>query len=160
MAASSRLMGLEPRRIEGLKFHGTGYAGDGHDRLGVIPFTLTSQPHGLVAAALATEYGIGVRSGCFCAHPYLIRLLGLSPDAVEKVRIDMARGDRRTVPGMVRISFGMYNSTDDIDQLAIALEQIAAGQFNGIYSQERESGDYSALGWKSNTASAFSLGAA
>ena len=33
--------------------------------------------HALVAARLSAEWGIGVRHGCFCAHPYLIRLLGL-----------------------------------------------------------------------------------
>ena len=32
------------------------------------------------AARLAAEYAIGVRHGCFCAHPYLMRLLGLSPE--------------------------------------------------------------------------------
>ena len=35
-------------------------------------------PHALVAARLSAEYGIGVRHGCFCAHPYLLRLLGLA----------------------------------------------------------------------------------
>ncbi|MBC7478580.1 MAG: aminotransferase class V-fold PLP-dependent enzyme, partial [Pseudorhodobacter sp.] len=54
-------------RIQGLRLYGSG---DGSRHLGVIPFTLASQPHGLVAAALSAEYGIGVRSGCFCAHPY------------------------------------------------------------------------------------------
>ena len=33
----------------------------------------------LVAARLSAEFGVGVRHGCFCAHPYLIRLLGVGP---------------------------------------------------------------------------------
>ena len=30
---------------------------------------LDGVPHGLVAAILSAEHGIGVRNGCFCAHP-------------------------------------------------------------------------------------------
>lgn len=125
--------------------------------LGVIAFTLDARPHGLVAAALAAEYGIGVRNGCFCDHPCLIRLLGLSQDAVENVRADMVGGDRSAVPGLVRISFGMYNSTEDIDRLAVALEQIAAGQLGTTYRQDRDSGDYIAEGLPMDPADAFSI---
>jgi cysteine desulfurase/selenocysteine lyase len=32
----------------------------------------------LVAAILGYEGGIGVRSGCFCAHPYVVHPLGLT----------------------------------------------------------------------------------
>ena len=48
------------------------------ERVGVIPFNLDGVPHGLVAAILGYEGGIGVRSGCFCAHPYVVHLLNLS----------------------------------------------------------------------------------
>ena len=34
-------------------------------------------PHQLVAAILSYEHGIAVRSGCFCAHPYVVHLLDL-----------------------------------------------------------------------------------
>ena len=115
-------------RINGIRFYGEGDASGELRHLGVIAFTLASQPHGLVAAALAAEYGIGVRNGCFCAHPYLIRLLGFSQNEIGKVRAAMASGDRRVVPGLVRISFGMYNSLDDIDRLAVALERTSAGR--------------------------------
>ncbi|MBC7740207.1 MAG: aminotransferase class V-fold PLP-dependent enzyme, partial [Candidatus Saccharibacteria bacterium] len=141
----------------GLRLYGSGDGSDGSRHLGVIPFTLASQPHGLVAAALSAEYGIGVRSGCFCAHPYLIRLLGVSPGEIERVRTDMASGDRRSVPGMVRISFGMYNSLEDIDRLAEALEHIAAGRLGTTYQQDRNSGAYSPEGSDIDPAAAFSI---
>ena len=48
------------------------------DRLPVAAFNLDGVPHGLLAARLANEYAIGTRSGCFCAHPYMGRLLGLT----------------------------------------------------------------------------------
>ena len=145
-------------RIEGLRLYGTGSPSDSFRHLGVIPFTLASQPHGLVAAALATEYGIGVRNGCFCAHPYLIRLLGLTADGVGQLRTSMASGDRSAIPGLVRISFGMYNSTDDIDQLALALEKIAAGHLGATYRQDPETGEFSPIGWRTNMADIFSIG--
>ena len=46
--------------------------------LGIIPFTVTGWHHQLIAAVLAHEHGIGVRSGCFCAQPYVHHLLGLN----------------------------------------------------------------------------------
>lgn len=144
-------------RIDGIRLHGTGDTSDGSRHLGVIAFTLASQPHGLVAAALSAEYGIGVRNGCFCAHPYLIRMLGLSRNEVEKVRAAMAGGDRSTVPGMVRISFGMYNSPDDVDRLAVALERIAAGRLGATYRQDRDSGEYLPEGLPMDPADAFSI---
>lgn len=144
-------------QIDGIRFHGTGDASNWPSHLGVIAFTIDSQPHGLVAAALASEYGIGVRNGCFCAHPYLIRLLGLSQGEVEHVRGTMASGDRSTVPGLVRISFGMYNSLDDIDRLAMALERIATGRLGATYRQDRDSGEYFAEGLAMNPADAFSI---
>lgn len=144
-------------RIDGLRLYGTGDASDADRHLGVIAFTLSGQPHGLVAAALAAEYGIGVRNGCFCAHPYLIRLLGLTDDAVDAVRASMASGDRSAVPGLVRISVGIYNSTQDIDQLSVALEQIAAGRLGITYRQNPDSGDYIADGVPMNPADAFSI---
>ncbi|MBA3905020.1 MAG: aminotransferase, partial [Rhodocyclaceae bacterium] len=144
-------------RIDGLRLYGMGDASDGSRHLGVIAFTLATQPHGLVAAALAAEYGIGVRNGCFCAHPYLIRLLGLSHDEVEKVRADMASGNRSAVPGLVRISFGMYNALEDIDKLAVALERIAAGRLAATYRQDRDSGEYIPEGLPMDPADAFSI---
>ena len=40
--------------------------------------TSTAMHHALVAAILGYEGGIGVRNGCFCAQPYVVRLLGVS----------------------------------------------------------------------------------
>ena len=50
--------------------------------LAVAAFTVEGMHHGLVAARLSAEFGIGVRHGCFCAHPYLLRLLGVDPAGV------------------------------------------------------------------------------
>ncbi|WP_280151838.1 aminotransferase class V-fold PLP-dependent enzyme [Piscinibacter sp. XHJ-5] len=144
-------------RIEGLTIYGDADPARAGERLGVITFNLEGLSHGHVAAVLSTEFGIGVRNGCFCAHPYLIALLGLSPVEVQDLRADMIAGDRRAIPGMVRVSFGSYNSFDDIDAVADALERIARGEVRGRYVQDRASGEYAALGFQPDLRADFGL---
>ena len=144
-------------RIEGLRLYGDADPAHADRRLGVITFNVDGLAHQYVAAVLGTEFGIGVRNGCFCAHPYLIRLLGLSPAEVQAYREDLAAGDRRAMPGMVRISFGSYNSFHDIDRLADALECIVRGDVQGDYVQDRASGEYAARGWAPDLSAYFSL---
>jgi cysteine desulfurase/selenocysteine lyase len=126
-------------------------------RLGVITFNIEGLPHAYVAAALSAEFGIGVRNGCFCAHPYLVRLLGLGPDEVERVRARIAAGERGDMPGMVRMSFGLYTTLDEIDAAIAALHRIARGDLQGYYTLDRTSGEYAADGWLPDTAPHFSL---
>jgi selenocysteine lyase/cysteine desulfurase len=129
-------------RIEGVRLYGETDPARARERLGVLPFTVTGMPHGLVAAILSAEYGIGVRNGCFCAHPYLVHLLGLDAGEVARIRAGIAAGDRRDVPGMVRASFGLCNRIDEIDALATALERISAGAHRCGYIQDKASGDF------------------
>jgi selenocysteine lyase/cysteine desulfurase len=95
------------------------------DRLPVAAFVLEGMPHAVVAARLAEEYCIGVRSGCFCAHPYLTRLFGLTDDEVRQFHED-ARADRLDrLPGAVRVSCNQATALADIGALAQALRTIA-----------------------------------
>jgi selenocysteine lyase/cysteine desulfurase len=87
-------------------------------RIGVITFNLKDIFHEELAAALADEAGIAVRSGCFCAQPYVQYLLGLSKDEILRYK-DKPLNER---PGMVRISFGFYNRKKEIDILADFLQ--------------------------------------
>ncbi len=63
--------------VPGLTIHGPSDTSGPTARLGVISFTLAGIDHTLVAAILGYEHGVGVRSGCFCAQPYVGHLLGL-----------------------------------------------------------------------------------
>ena len=100
-------------------------------------------PHGLVAARLSAEEGIGVRHGCFCAHPYMMRLLGLAEDEVVDFRNEMRRGDRTRMPGAVRASAGINTTETDITRLVSAVARIAAGApARAAYVQDSRSGDY------------------
>ena len=60
------------------------------NRLGVVPFTLTDMDHFKVAAILGHEFGIGVRNGCFCAHPLILHLLEIDEqhDSRRRQRYD------------------------------------------------------------------------
>ena len=97
----------------------------------------------LVAARLSAEYGIGVRHGCFCAHPYLMRLLGLTSAEITAYRQAVLAGDRRHIPGAVRASAGLNTTTGDIDRLLTAVADIATGRPALVtYTQDPATGDY------------------
>jgi selenocysteine lyase/cysteine desulfurase len=114
----------------------------GTDRLGVTTFTVTGMPHALVAAVLSAEWGIGVRHGCFCAHPYLVHLLGIDEAGAEAVRGRLRSGEHRAIPGAVRASFGIGTSPEDVDRLAGALEELVARGPRLAYVEDPETGDF------------------
>ena len=111
--------------IDGLHLYGS-HRLEVADRIGVITFNVAGLPHGLVAAALNDHFGIAVRNDCFCAQPFVRQLLGIADD--EGVAPESCGGDYLpgTRPGMVRVSFGLYNTRADVDRAAEALEHIAA----------------------------------
>jgi selenocysteine lyase/cysteine desulfurase len=131
--------------------HGLG-AIDGVRVLGTVPtehslpvaaFVVDGVPHALVAARLSAEFAIGVRHGCFCAHPYLLKLLDLSPSEVHDYRAAVLRGDRRFIPGAVRASAGISTTPADIDRFLDALRYIAAGGAAPVeYEQDLHTGDF------------------
>jgi selenocysteine lyase/cysteine desulfurase len=96
------------------------------DRLPVAAFNLDGVPHGVLAARLAHEFAIGTRSGCFCAHPYMGRLLGLTPAEVDQFHADVRAGLRHRLPGAVRVSANRATYRTDIAILGDALRKIAA----------------------------------
>lgn len=126
-------------------------------RLGVIPFNLQGFSHFLTAAILGYEFGIGVRNGCFCAHPYILTLLGISHEEIDRVRSNLLVHDRRENPGLVRASFGMYNTLDEVDQWVEALEKIVRGEYRGRYAQDAASGDFVPEGWEAQFENFFAL---
>ena len=130
------------RSVPGIEIFGETDPDRLEDRVGVVSFNLPTQHHALVAAILGYEAGIGVRSGCFCAQPYVARLVGLSGE--EWIKKVLERSQR---PGMVRVSFGLYNTTEEIDILIEMLQRIAEGNYFGMYSAD--GGDYAPAGTRS-----------
>jgi selenocysteine lyase/cysteine desulfurase len=111
--------------------------------LPVAAFVVEGVHHALVAARLSAEHAIGVRHGCFCAHPYLLRLLGLDADEVAEFRAAVLRGDRRDIPGAVRASAGLSTTAADVDRFLAAVADIAGGARPPVpYDQDPVTGDF------------------
>ena len=127
--------------VRGVNILGPGAGGGA--TLPLVTFTVAGVSHALVAARLSAEHAIGVRHGCFCAHPYLMRLLGLGPDEVARHWDAVRRGDHRHMPGAVRASAGLSTSIDDIDRFVNAVADIASGRPAPVeYQQDPRTGDF------------------
>ncbi len=112
------------------------------ETLAIGAFEVEGLPHALVAARLSAEFAIGVRDGCFCAHPYLVRLLHLDADEIEQYRGDILRGDRTRIPGAVRASCGLSTTEADVDRLLDAVATVATTEPPVRYRQDQTTGDY------------------
>lgn len=112
--------------IEGVHIYGS-HRLEVANRIGVVTFNLAGLPHGLVTAILNDYHGIAVRNECFCAQPFVRQLLGIAdeqgvaPDSCMEIICDPF-----LKPGMVRISFGLYNTRADVDAAVAAIEDILA----------------------------------
>ncbi|GAA3424060.1 aminotransferase class V-fold PLP-dependent enzyme [Streptosporangium nondiastaticum] len=116
-----------------------------HPRVGIVSFTVAGRTAREVAEILSAEYGIGVRDGKFCAHPFVRHLLDAHrPEAHPR---DTHRPDTRlqnahvqdthvqdTADGgcddgaasAVRASIGIGTTDEHVDRLVSALREIAA----------------------------------
>ncbi len=94
-------------------------------RAASISFNVRGLDHGLIAALLNDRYNIGVRNQCFCAHPYVKEMM--ADDLQEEFGIidfgNMSDEFMRKA-GMVRASFGIYSTQEDVDALIFALKDI------------------------------------
>ncbi|WP_433291324.1 aminotransferase class V-fold PLP-dependent enzyme [Actinoplanes sp. CA-030573] len=79
------------------------------ERVGIVSLALPGRDPVAVAARLADTFGIGVRAGQFCAHPLVRRLASVPGGA--------GCGEA----GLLRVSFGLGTTSDDIDSLLGAL---------------------------------------
>ncbi len=145
------------RDVPGIKIYGETDPAKVAEKVGVIPFEMENISHFLLAAILGYEGGIGVRSGCFCAHPYVVHLLGLDEESADDWRQQMLGGDRSNMPGLVRMSFGCYNDHSDVDRLMTMLYRVAEGDYQGDYQLDRASGEYTPRGYTDRLAPYFRL---
>jgi len=120
---------------------------DAARRLGVLAFTIEGLPAHLVAAILSCEWAVGVRAGCFCAHPAMTHLLRVTDEQVLDFRRQIVAHVRTSVPGAVRASLGIHNTRADLERLFEALRNIVNGHFSPGYRLDVASGEYTSLGW-------------
>ncbi|MEU4545635.1 aminotransferase class V-fold PLP-dependent enzyme [Nonomuraea dietziae] len=123
--------------IEGV--HELSLWGPDHPRVGIVSFVVDGYTAREVAEALSGEYGIGVRDGKFCAHPFVSHLLGATErgssagDSEARADDDRSGRDHQRDGGCedgttsaVRASIGIGSTEEHIDRLIGALHDLAA----------------------------------
>jgi selenocysteine lyase/cysteine desulfurase len=130
------LQNLGMKNIEGYERNLTRYAwkllkeipnliiyddGDIANKVSIISFNMKGIHHEALADMLSKQGAIAVRTGCFCAQPYVQRLLEISDLEMNKYRED----ESLPRPGLVRISFGIYNNYNEIYLLYYLLKKIS-----------------------------------
>jgi len=143
--------------VDGVSVYGDQDPNNAAQRLGVVPIEVEGMPHQLVAAILAAEGGIGMRSGLFCAHPYMLALLGYPSEDIAQLKQELGAGIRAHLPGYTRASFGIYNTEAEVDMLVDLLKTLSTGEFAGQYKQDERSGAFYAEGFKLRVEEGFVL---
>jgi selenocysteine lyase/cysteine desulfurase len=105
-------------------------------RAASISFNILGMDHGLVAAILNDYHNIAVRNECFCAHPYVKEMV-IEELMGSKVSDDFNfDAEFKVKAGMVRASFGIYSTKDDVAALVLALKDVIAkrDEYSNLYS--------------------------
>lgn len=82
------------------------------DRVGVVTFNFEDINSYVLATQLSYTKAVATRRGAFCAHPYVWRMMGISDEQAQTYENCV---DRNT-PGMIRVSFGIYNTEEEVDR--------------------------------------------
>jgi selenocysteine lyase/cysteine desulfurase len=114
-------------QIAGIKVYGVNDPGSPrfNQKGGVIIFSLKGVLPGQVAKQLAEQGGIGVRSGCHCAHLLVKHLLHIPPALQQFQGLVLTLFPQLALPGVVRVSLGIENRPEDVDTLIAVLDKIA-----------------------------------
>ena len=116
---------LVSRLIAGLRqfdrMHIYGDTEDVSDRVGVVSFNIEDINSYILAQRLAQAGGIATRRGAFCAHPYVWRLMNIPEEDIH----GFIKCDDANTPGMIRVSFGIYNTEEETDEFLRILAPIA-----------------------------------
>lgn len=89
-----------------------------NDRLGILVFTIDGMSYEEVGEKLSEVRGIGVRQGGFCSHPYTRRVLGIADNELQNYI------SKNGVPGLVRISLGIYNTKKEANIFLETIEYL------------------------------------
>jgi cysteine desulfurase / selenocysteine lyase len=104
--------------------------------IGIVSFQVRRMHHCLVSAILNYEFGIGCRSGCFCASLLVGSLLGVNEMCVRRNIENLEKyGDKRNFSGMIRFSIGLGVTKKDIDYAIYALKKIINQEYELEYDQ-------------------------
>ena len=104
-------------------------------RGGILSFSLKNVPHNLTAKLLAEYGGIGVRSGCFCAHLLVRHILRIHP--IRKIGAKLIsflfpKFASNLLPGLIRVSFGIQNDEKEVKHLIYVLKKISEQKLSWV----------------------------
>jgi len=111
-------------------------------KIGVIPFALKNKMATQVGKELAIRGGIGVRSGCHCAHITVKHILNVSPGLEKFQKLIVTLFPKLSLPGVVRVSFGIENTKEDVDTLIQVLAEIAGKSQSSSKNELKRQMDY------------------
>ena len=97
-----------------------GDSADISDRVGVMTFSFPDINSVILAEHLAEMGGVATRRGAFCAHTYVWRLMDIPEDDLR----GFVKCDDANTPGMIRISFGIYNTEEEVDAFLNILQKV------------------------------------
>jgi len=103
---------------------------------GVIVFGIKGKIPFSIAKQLARMGGIGVRVGCHCSHIIIKHILNVTPGLERFQRVMQTLIPGMKFPGLVRISFGIGNTKDDVDKLIRILNEITGKKKSGNSGNE------------------------
>lgn len=117
--------------IKGIKIFGISdpQSGSLKNKTGVISFFIKGIWPNQISKELA-ENGIGVRYGCHCAHMLVKQILSVPPALRRFQRLMAIAFPGIVFPGVVRISFGLTTTIEEIDTFISVLKDIVANQKN------------------------------
>jgi selenocysteine lyase/cysteine desulfurase len=129
------------------------------ERAGAISFNIRGIHHALTGVVLNDYFNIAIRNECFCAHPYVREMI---TEALAEEDFELTNKELEALAelqrGMVRASFGVYTTHDDIDALADAVRNISAkrGYYENHYKQ-LDCGDFVHKTFKFDHSDLFSV---
>jgi selenocysteine lyase/cysteine desulfurase len=99
------------------------------ERLAIVSIGVRHPPRLLhanfVVAVLSDLFGIQARSGCFCAGPYLHRLLGIDGEWSRRMDAEIAKGHMGAKLALTRLTFNYFISETVFEYLVDAVHLVA-----------------------------------
>lgn len=114
------------------------------ERLGVLSFYVDNVHHNLIVKLLNDRFGIQMRGGCSCAGTYGHFLLNVDINTSRQITKQINSGDLTLKPGWVRASFHPTMTSEEVDLICYAMEQIVAhiDLWKEDYCFDKKSGEY------------------
>lgn len=82
------------------------------NRANVVTFNIISNgqivQHSFASLIFADVFGIQLRSGCFCAGPFGMKLLNLDDNTAQIIEDEVSVGILRDKPGYIRLDLTFY----------------------------------------------------